>query len=145
MYISQTSSQAYGTWFTQTLLAQKPWYLVCFLLPLKKNLTQFEGWLSNVSISPWPVTIIQLFLPSILPVSLFGFFFLLLFLHIGRCHAWKVLRFGLDKGVPPEPWNPYPFLKVILVEKDHFKAHFSQIFGCPHGEHPQILKKRINV
>ena len=32
-----------------------------------------------------------------------------------------VLRFELDKGVPLEPQNPYPSLKVILAEKGtHF-------------------------
>ena len=28
-----------------------------------------------------------------------------------------VHRFGLDRGVPLEPQNPYPSLRVILVEK----------------------------
>ena len=32
-----------------------------------------------------------------------------------------VLRFKLDRGVPLEPQNPYPFLRVILAEKGtHF-------------------------
>ena len=32
-----------------------------------------------------------------------------------------VLRFELDRGVPLEPQNPYPFLRVILAEKGtHF-------------------------
>ena len=32
-----------------------------------------------------------------------------------------VLRFKLDRGVPLEPQNPYPSLRVILAEKDtHF-------------------------
>ena len=35
--------------------------------------------------------------------------------------AWGVLRFELDKGVPLEPQNPYPSLRVILAEKGtHF-------------------------
>ena len=38
------------------------------------------------------------------------------FLTLGR-----VLRFELDRGVPLEPQNPYPFLRVILAEKGtHF-------------------------
>ena len=32
-----------------------------------------------------------------------------------------VLRFELDRGVPLEPQNPYPSLRVILAEKG---AHF---------------------
>ena len=28
-----------------------------------------------------------------------------------------VLRFGLDGGVPLEPQNPYPFLRLILQRK----------------------------
>ena len=28
-----------------------------------------------------------------------------------------VLRFELDRGVPLEPQNPYPSLRVILAEK----------------------------
>ena len=33
----------------------------------------------------------------------------------------EVLRFELDRGVPLEPQNPYPSLRVILAEKDtHF-------------------------
>ena len=32
-----------------------------------------------------------------------------------------VLRFELDRGVPLEPQNPYPSLRVILAEKGtHF-------------------------
>ena len=32
-----------------------------------------------------------------------------------------VLRFELDRGVPLEPQNPYPSLRVILTEKGtHF-------------------------
>ena len=32
-----------------------------------------------------------------------------------------VLRFELDRGVPPEPQNPYPSLRVILAKKGtHF-------------------------
>ena len=32
-----------------------------------------------------------------------------------------VLRFELDRGVPVEPQNPYPSLRVILAEKGtHF-------------------------
>ena len=32
-------------------------------------------------------------------------------------HCQGVLRFGLDEGVPLEPQNPYPFLRVILTGK----------------------------
>ena len=36
-----------------------------------------------------------------------------------------VLRFELDRGVPLEPQNPYPSLRVILAEKGtHFKGFF---------------------
>ena len=31
--------------------------------------------------------------------------------------TWGVLRFGLDRDVLLEPQNPYPSLRVILVEK----------------------------
>ena len=36
-----------------------------------------------------------------------------------------VLRFELDRGVPLEPQNPYPSLRVILAEKG---THFSGFF-----------------
>ena len=36
-----------------------------------------------------------------------------------------VLRFELDRGVPLEPQNPYPSLRVIGTEKGtHFKGFF---------------------
>ena len=36
-----------------------------------------------------------------------------------------VLRFELDRGVPLEPQNPYPFLRVILAENGtHFEGFF---------------------
>ena len=40
-----------------------------------------------------------------------------------KCHCTLggVLRFELDRGVPLEPQNPYPSLRVILTEKGtHF-------------------------
>ena len=40
------------------------------------------------------------------------------------CNKWAprgVLRFELDRGVPLEPQNPYPSLRVIVAEKGtHF-------------------------
>ena len=45
--------------------------------------------------------------------------------------SWKystpggVLRFELDRGVPLEPQNPYPSLRVILAEKG---THFYGLF-----------------
>ena len=39
----------------------------------------------------------------------------------GDTNPGGVLRFELDKGVPLESQNPYPFLRVILAEKGtHF-------------------------
>ena len=36
-----------------------------------------------------------------------------------------ILRFELDRGVPLEPQNPYPSLRVILAERGtHFKGFF---------------------
>ena len=41
--------------------------------------------------------------------------------HIPLNPGGGVLRFELDRGVPLEPQNPYPSLRVILAEKDtHF-------------------------
>ena len=43
--------------------------------------------------------------------------------HFGKLcgRTQGVLRFELDRGVPLEPQNPYPSLRVILAEKDtHF-------------------------
>ena len=41
------------------------------------------------------------------------------------CSLRGVLRFELDRGVPLEPQNPYPSLRVILAEKGtHFKGFF---------------------
>ena len=41
-----------------------------------------------------------------------------------RCPG-GVLRFELDRGVPLEPQNPYPSLRVILAGKGiHFKGFF---------------------
>ena len=41
----------------------------------------------------------------------------------------EVLIFGLDGGVPLEPQNPYPFLRLILAEKGtHFFSKYSPIF-----------------
>ena len=38
-----------------------------------------------------------------------------------RSGGGGVLRFELDRGVPLEPQNPYPSLRVILAEKGtHF-------------------------
>ena len=41
---------------------------------------------------------------------------------LGNIHQPRgVLRFELDRGVPLEPQNPYPSLRVILAEKGtHF-------------------------
>ena len=40
---------------------------------------------------------------------------------LGFTLAWGVLRFELDRGVPLEPQNPYPSLRVILAKKGtHF-------------------------
>ena len=33
--------------------------------------------------------------------------------------AQKVIEFGLDRGMPLEPQNPRPILRVILAEKDN--------------------------
>ena len=38
-----------------------------------------------------------------------------------------VLTFGLDGGVPFEPRNPYPFLRVILAEKGTHFRHFKDL------------------
>ena len=43
----------------------------------------------------------------------------------GMVNPPKVLRFELDRGVPLEPQNPYPSLRVILAEKG---THFLRIF-----------------
>ena len=36
---------------------------------------------------------------------------------IGTCTPGGVLRFELDRGVPLQPQNPYPSLRVILAKK----------------------------
>ena len=38
-------------------------------------------------------------------------------------------RFGLDGGVPLEPQNPYPFVRIILAEKGTIFRIFSQNIG----------------
>ena len=38
-----------------------------------------------------------------------------------KVSAWGVLRFELDRGMPLDPQNPYPSLRVILTNKGtHF-------------------------
>ena len=40
---------------------------------------------------------------------------------LDMCPPGGVLRFELDRGVPLEPQNPYPSLRVILAKKGtHF-------------------------
>ncbi len=48
--------------------------------------------------------------------------------YLGKSVAWaRVLGFDLDGGVPPEPQNPYPFLRVIFAKKGtHFLGFFSK-------------------
>ena len=49
------------------------------------------------------------------------FFFLQNCYYFSDLEPGGVLRFELDRGVPLEPQNPYPSLRVILAEKGtHF-------------------------
>ena len=50
----------------------------------------------------------------------------------------EVPRFGLDGGVPLEPQNPYPSLRVILAEKATIVKDFSWKIG-PFFVHFAIL------
>ncbi len=50
---------------------------------------------------------------------------------------WLTWYFGLDRGVPPELRNPYPFVRVIFAKKVVISDDFSQnigqfftLFGC---------------
>ena len=48
-------------------------------------------------------------------------------MHKNHFLGWGVLRFGLDGGVPLEPQNTFPFLRVIFAEKvTYFQAFFSK-------------------
>ena len=49
--------------------------------------------------------------------------------------AQGVLKFGLDEGVPLEPQNLYPSLRVILAEKVPIVKDFSGVLPC---ENPKI-------
>ena len=62
--------------------------------------------------------------------------------------SWRELRFGFNGGVPLEPQDPYPFLRVILAENVLIFRDISQNIGpffTIFGKNWEILEKQTHV